>query len=272
MMRLMLPTPEAIFWTIVAACVVGFLVTAVLALTDPRMIDGHISIWAKPLKFEASLALHALTLALVCSQMSQATRFGSAMQIIAVALLVACMIEMGWIISQAARGEPSHFNVSTRLHRMMWSVMAIAAVVIIGAAGATGVVALFDRATDMPDALRIAIALGLIGGTILTLMTAFPIGGQMSPYVGGTPLHTMRMPYTGWSMASGDLRVSHFLATHMIQVIPLAGLILSALASRQFALIGVSGFAALWSAWTIFEYCQALAGKPSALASLMSGS
>lgn len=268
-MRVILPTPEAMFWTIVVACVAGFVVTTVFALTDPRVIDDHGSVWAKPLKFEASLALHALTLALVTSQLSEPVRFGAAMQAIAVVLLFACLVEMGWIISQAAKGEASHFNVSTPFHRAMWSVMAIAAVVIIGAAGATGIVALLDRFATLPDALRLAIALGLIGGTILTLITAFTIGGQMSPYVGDVPLPEMRIPYTGWSQSGGDLRVSHFLATHMIQIIPLVGLILSALASRQIALIGVGGMTALWSAWTIFEYREALAGKPSMLASLM---
>jgi hypothetical protein len=268
-MRLIAPTPEAIFWTIAVTCLLGLCVTTVLALTDQRTIDGHVSVWAKPLKFEASLALHAITLALVTSQMSVSVRFGVVMQIVAIALLIACAIEMGWIISQAARGEQSHFNVTTPFHRMMWSVMAIAAVVIIGAAGATGLVTALNRDAAIPDVLRLAIALGLISGTVLTLITAFTIGARMSPYVGGVPFHEMRMPFTGWSQSSGDLRVSHFLATHMIQILPLAGLALSAVAMRQAALFGVGALALLWSAWTISEYRHALAGKPSALATLV---
>jgi hypothetical protein len=266
MTRLAAPVPEAIFWSITAICVVGFIVTFVIALSDVRTIDGHVSVWAKPMKFEASLALHALTLALVLSQLSEPQRHSTLIHALAGAFLLACLVEMGWILFQAARQEASHFNVSTAFHRMMWSVMAIAAVVIIGAAGAIGLIVLSDRNADIAPALRLAIALGLIGGTILTLVTAFTIGARMSPHIGGQPLPEMRMAVTGWSQSGGDLRVSHFLATHMIQVIPLAGLALSALANRPIAMIGVLALALFWGAWTLYEFRQSLQGKPSVLA------
>jgi hypothetical protein len=53
------------------------------------------------------------------------------MQGVALAFLLACTVEMGWIILQAALGQHSHFNDSTAFHRMMFSVMAFAAVVAI---------------------------------------------------------------------------------------------------------------------------------------------
>jgi hypothetical protein len=268
MTRLIAPVPETIFWGIAALCAVGLIVTFAISLSDTRTIDGYISVWAKPMKFEASLALHALTLALVASQLSEPQRNSFLMHLIAGAFLLACLAEMGWIISQAARQETSHFNVSTPLHRLMWSVMAIAAVVIIGAAGATGFVILLDRDADMAPALRLAIVLGLVGGTILTLVTAFTIGERMSPYIGERPLPETRMPITGWSRNGGDLRVSHFLATHMIQFIPLAGLALSVVFNRPTAMIGVVAFTIFWGAWTILEYRHSLDGKASVLASL----
>jgi hypothetical protein len=50
------------------------------------------------------------------------------MRLVALVFLAACSLEMGYIILQAGRAEPSHFNESTAFHRWMFSVMAICAV------------------------------------------------------------------------------------------------------------------------------------------------
>jgi hypothetical protein len=88
----------------------------------------------------------------------------------------------------------------------------------------------------------------------------------MSPYVGGIPDFGARMMLTGWSQTSGDLRVSHFLATHMIQVVPVFGLLIGWLVTNRIAVMSVVAVAALWMLLTISEYRTALAGKPSVIA------
>ncbi|MEM6498651.1 MAG: hypothetical protein AAF709_18250 [Pseudomonadota bacterium] len=269
-LRMTLPLSEMIYWSVAGAMAVAFAVTLLIAAFDQRTIDGAISVWAKPLKFEFSLAIHAGTLALVMAGLSQGTRTGSAMTIVAIAFLAACVIEMSYIIGQAARAEHSHFNMSTPFYRFMWSMMAIAAVVIIGAAAAVGIATAFDSDSSFPPALRWAIILGLLGGTLLTLYTAFTIGARMSPYIGSAPTHEMRMVLTGWSLAGGDLRVSHFLATHMIQILPLAGLAIALVAPGRAGIAVVFVIAALWTAATLAEYTRALGGKPSPMALLLS--
>jgi len=258
--------PETIYWGVAVVMAAAFALTLVLLAVDARTIDGHVSVWAKPLKFEASLAIHAATLALVTGLLSPPHRQGSAMLVVALAFLAASTIEMGWIILQGARAEQSHFNVSTPFHSLMWSAMALCAVIIIGAAAALGLAALRDTGFAASPAVKASIVLGLVSGTVLTLITAFAIGGRMSPYVGGVPAFDARMMLTGWSRSGGDLRVSHFLATHMIQALPVFGLLANQIAPSRIALLAVLAFAAGWTGLTLMEFRAALAGKASMFA------
>ncbi|MEQ8823633.1 MAG: hypothetical protein RIC14_04590 [Filomicrobium sp.] len=259
--------PEAVYWTVAGTMVVAFVLTLVVAMVDSRTINGIESVWAKPLKFELSLAVHAATLALVISSLSAPIRSSTFMNTVALAFLAACVVEMGYIITQAARAEASHFNVSSPFHSFMWSVMAVAAIVIIGAAGTIGAALAYDNEAYLSPALRWAIVIGLIGGTLLTLYTAFTIGARMSPYVGTTPHdESARMAMTGWSLVAGDLRVSHFFATHMIQLLPLIGLISARFAPERFGITVVVISAFFWTILTLSEYNRALSGKPSPFA------
>ncbi len=70
---------------------------------------------------------------------------------------------------------------------------------------------------------------------------------------------------TGWSLVGGDLRISHFLATHMMQVVPVAAVILGRAMPQGFAISGTLLFAMVWTGWTIFEFRTALGGEVSAL-------
>ncbi|MEM7776275.1 MAG: hypothetical protein AAF732_11755 [Pseudomonadota bacterium] len=265
-LRLSPPLPEAIYWAVASTMAAAFVITLAVAVFDTRTIDGAVSVWAKPMKFELALSIHAATLALVMTALSDPTRSGAAMTIVAVVFLAACIVEMGYIIFQAAHGAHSHFNVSTPFHRFMWSMMALAAIAIVGAAAAVGVAAAVDSGNRLAPALKWAIALGLIGGTLLTLYTAFTIGARMSPYVGAVPAHDARMALTGWSLAGGDLRVSHFLATHMIQVLPLIGLAVAYVLPGRLGILVIVVTTLGWSAMTLAEYARALAGEPSPLA------
>jgi hypothetical protein len=251
--------PERIYAAIAITMVAAFGVTLGLWALDSRSIDG-ISVWAKPLKFELALAIHAGTLALVVGRLGPRLRSGPVMQAVALAFLVACTVEMGWIIAQAAQGQQSHFNDSTALHRAMFSVMAFCAVIITGAAGAVAVAVWRDGSFGAPAPVRAGVVLGLLGGTILTLITAFAIGANCSPYFGGVPELSARMALTGWSLSSGDLRVAHFLATHMMQAVPFAALLAAYVQPDRAKLPLVIGVAVLWALWVLIEFRGALTG------------
>ncbi len=257
--------PETIYWAIAFAMLAAGAITLILILADPRTLDGHTSVWIKPLKFELSLALHASTIALVCGLFSPSTKSSMPMLLITLLFLAACIVEMGYILIQGGLGQQSHFNVGTPFHRFMYSVMASAAVIIVGAAAAIGLVAVADSDFSASPALKNAIVLGFVGGTVLTLITAFTIGGRMSPFVGGIPDFGSRMVLTGWSQTGGDLRISHFLATHMIQIIPFAALLIDRITSGRVAMMAVFACAGFWALLTMSEYRTALAGNSSSL-------
>lgn len=270
--REQLHTPELIYWGVCASMILCFLVSLAVAAFDGRTIDGAVSVWAKPLKFEASLALHAATLALVMTALTPTVRSSTLMTVLALVFLAACIVEMAYIIAQAARAEHSHYNVTTPFTRFMWSVMAFAAIIIVGAAGALGVATIFAASATLAPAVKWAIALGLVGGTLLTLYTAFTIGGRMSPYVGAIPDgNEARMFLTGWSLAGGDLRVAHFLATHMIQVLPLVGLAVAYIVPGRAGVAVVIVAGVIWGGLTLSEYARALYGHSSPLALSLNG-
>jgi hypothetical protein len=260
--------PEWVFAGISVAMLVAFVITVAIWAVDARLIDGT-SVWAKPLKFKLALAVHAATLAIVVSRLGPKLRAGVAMQWIALAFLLACTVEMSWIIFQAAQGQHSHFNESTAFHRAMFSVMAFAAVIITGAAAAVAWVAWRDPDFAAGETLKTAILLGLTGGTVLTLVTAFTIGGNGSPYVGIAPPPASRLMFTGWSLIAGDLRVSHFLATHMMQAVPLAAIVAIRARTGSRDRDVVLGFAAAWTICTLIEFSVALSGKPAVFLHLL---
>jgi hypothetical protein len=80
-------------------------------------------------------------------------------------------------------------------------------------------------------------------GAVLTMIVAFTMGGRLDRYIGATAAGS-RMPLTGWSLVGGDLRVPHFLATHSMQAVPLAGLVIERFAPGQLAMPLVCSFAA----------------------------
>ena len=227
---------------------------------DHRVLDGA-NVWVKPAKFAFALGVHYLVLMWVAGTLSAPWRAGSLLAIVALVSSFAGAGEMVYIGVQAARRAHSHFNLSTPIYQLLYSLMAIGAVLIIGGAGVLGVVAAVDREADLGPAVRTGVVLGLVGGTVLTLISAFTMGGRLDHHVGVEAVGAPRMPLTGWSLSVGDLRVSHFLATHMIQAVPLVGLA----ASRFPTVIGVPLVvlaAAAWTAATLGAWRGALEGRP----------
>lgn len=250
-----------LWWVAAAASLAVGLLAIALQTLDPRELAG-VNIWVKPAKFGFSLALHMATLALIARLMSVGPAASTLIALAAALSVAAAAVEMVWIIRQAGLAQQSHFNVSTSFHAAMYQVMAVGAVLIIGAAGVVGALVAVDEGWSHGEVLRWGIASGLMVGTALTLFTAFSIGAAMSPYVGPEIAETARMPITGWSLSRGDLRVSHFLATHMLQIVPLAALAFDRVLDPQRAMIAMWVIALGWSAVTTGAWAQAKAGIP----------
>jgi hypothetical protein len=252
---------DQIWWLLAAVCAVAALPTLLLLLTDPRAIAGA-NVWAKPLKFQISLAVHMATLALAAALLPQELRaswlFAGLVTIAAISLLG----EVSYITLQGARGEPSHFNVTTPFHARMYTLMGIGALLLLLPALVIGLALWVKPPADLHPAVRDAVALGFVGGALLTVLVAGHIGSRLSPFVGTEPLGAPRWPLAGWSRSVGDLRISHFAATHMLQGVPLAGLAIARLVPLPVARPAVWLFALAWTVATLWLYRLALAGTP----------
>lgn len=256
--------PDRLFLFSAALLFVLFLVALAVAAIDKRLLDD-VPVWAKPLKFLIATAVHLLTLGIIVALFSPQWQASSILWWTAVACVACCAFEIGYIGLQAARGQHSHFNVSSPLYSALYSLMASAAVVITCAAAVVGIIAFWDEGARLSLPVRHGILLGLVGGTLFTLAAGLSIGSRLSPAVGEAVTAAVRMPVTGWRLDVGDLRVAHFLATHMMQSVPIVGVLAAMLLPASIATGLVWLFAAAWSLATYFAYASALAGLPLSL-------
>ena len=252
---------EQLWWATVVVLLILFAVNVGTLVLDKRLIDGA-NVWAKPLKFEVSLALHFATLALIVHALNESARASAMLWWVAVAAVIATAFEVAYIVLQASRQEASHFNVATPPRFALYALMAVGAVVITVAAGVVGGLAISAAGAALGPATRVGIGVGLIAGTVLTLIVAFRMGGALSHHVGIEPAGAARMPLTGWSLTVGDRRVPHFFATHLMQVVPLAGLLLDAMLPPLYAVLGVSAAAIAWIVLTLVFFQLANSGAP----------
>ncbi|MCX5479066.1 hypothetical protein OSH08_08620 [Kaistia geumhonensis] len=272
----------AIWWLLATSMAVLAALLIPLPFLDRRRLDGG-NVWAKPIKFSISLAIHFLTLALVTAALAPAVSGSLPLTIVASAAAAATLYEMAYIVFRAARGERSHFNVATRLAAALYAGMAFGAVVITLAAGAVGLAVVVGGAPALGPATWMGTVIGLVGGTVLTFLTAFPIGAALSRHVGKPPADEMRMPLTGWSLSVADRRIPHFLGTHAMQALPLAGLVLDLLlpaaaagaailvASALYVLVVLASARLVARGVALPDWGRALLGHPPRRASVAEG-
>ena len=218
---------------LVVVCLVGLLV-------DPRTLLG-VNVWEKPLKFAISTAIYAVTWAWLIGQLERFRRVAWWAGTVIAGLLA---IELVIITGAAVAGITSHFNVSTPLAAVLWSVMAASISTLWVATFVVSVIlfrnSLGDRARSL--AIRAGALIALVGMGLAFLMTG-PTAQQLDDWQGIAGAHTVGvadggpgLPLLGWSTVAGDLRIPHFVGMHALQLIPLA-LILIELASRRVAVL-----------------------------------
>lgn len=219
-----------------ALMAVALVVSGIAAVIDGRTLTG-MNIWFKPIKFEISIGIYAITLSWLIGQLTRMRRLA---WVAGTVSAVGLVIEMVIIVGYAAVGETSHFNVSTPMHTAMWSVMA-ASIVVVWIMTLIVAVALFrtplgDRARTI--AIRAGVIIAIIGMGLAFLMTG-PTAQQLDDFQGIAGAHAVGvedggagLPILGWSTVAGDLRIPHFIGMHALQLLPLAAIGLELFARR----------------------------------------
>lgn len=253
--------PDPRLTAVLAVAAAALLGLALLwAPFETRLVGGD-SAWVKPAKFAAAFVLTFATLALAQARLSPGWADGATLRITSWLMAAAFVGEMAYLFLQAARGEASHFNVSTPTAARLYQLMGVGAVTLVVGVAVFGLVVLLDRRAALGPALRLATGLGLVLGGLLTLVVAGWMSASGSHLVGMAPAGSARVPLMGWSLGAGDLRPAHFLALHAMQALPLWVLGREALGGRV-GRAEVAGTAALWTALTLAAFAQALMGLP----------
>lgn len=250
-----------------ALCAALVLPTLPALAIDTRTLND-ISVWAKPLKFQFSFALHWLTLAVLLRCMDTPARESGATLWLLRAAALSTLIELLYITLQAARGRASHFNFDTAVERLMYfGVMGPASVVIVGVTAWLGYRVWRHPQPGTGRGLVLGAALGLFLSGLVTLLVTAPLaaGAVDGPghWVGGIRSDAHGLLLFGWSTTGGDLRVPHFFATHLLQVLPLAGWLADRIAPRRVlgcvaAASGLGLMLVAWALWQALSACQFL--------------
>jgi len=225
-------TESAPLTAVAALMLVVFVVSAAAIYLDPRTIAGFPA-WLKPAKFAISTAIYSATMAWLFQYIRVWPRFIRASGWIVAIVFVA---EVAIIDVQAARGTTSHFNASTPLNQVLFSMMGVM-IGVLWVTSAGVLAALFRQKFSDPVwgwSLRLGMLITVLGSASGGLMIP-PTPEQMAqlrthqipPVVGahtvGAPDGGPGLPGVGWSREHGDLRVPHFLGMHGIQVIAFLG-------------------------------------------------
>jgi hypothetical protein len=240
---------------------VSMLPTLVAYAFDDRLVGG-VPAWTKPLKFQAALVVYLATLAWYAAWMPRGFAARLLYRVFSTAVVVAVALEIVWIAGAAAFGVASHFNVATRGMARIYSLMGVLAFLLTSASLVLGLAILRARDAGGDPVLRLAIGIGLTMTFALTVLAAGSLSGNSGHLIGIDAATVHRLPVLGWARNGGDLRVAHFLATHAMHAIPLAGLIAARLlapAAARLAVIICSLVYAMLVAWT---FAEALAGRP----------
>jgi hypothetical protein len=220
---------------------------------DERVLRG-VSVWVKPMKFMASVALLALTTAWFAPLLPEPVRRGRSFNLLVWTVIATGGFEVGYITLQAALGQASHYNVGDPLHAALYTLMGIGAMLL--TATQPWLAWLIWRHGER----RVAPAYRL--GVLLGLGLTFVLGASVGILLGGgQPATGVGLPVLGWSRTMGDLRVAHFVGIHAGQVLPLAGFMLARWRPGA-AVAGVWAVASLWTALWAAVLWQALSGQP----------
>ncbi|HJS56250.1 MAG TPA: hypothetical protein VJ765_16980 [Chitinophagaceae bacterium] len=191
--------------------------------------------WLKPFKFYASVGIMVLTMGWLLYYLNDTKKIKTYSWMI----FFTMFFENGIIIAQAFRNTTSHYNNTSSLNGVMFSIMGI--LIVVFTITVIFICISFFRQRQFPIAPAYVwgIRLGLLFFIIFSLEAGVMIS-YMKHTVGG-PDGGTGLPLVNWSDEHGDLRVAHFFGLHSLQVLPAFGNYISK-TKRQTILFSVGYF------------------------------
>jgi hypothetical protein len=228
------------------------LVSSIIFLTFSKFSATHVygvNAWYKPFKFAFSTFTFAWAMAWYCYYLPSFN-----IQFFNWSVIILLSFEIVYIALMAGQGKISHYNVSTPLYSAMFSMMAFAATMVTFYTAYIGLLFFNNNFTSLPNYYLWSIRIGIVIFVIFSF-EGFLMGGRMSHSV-GLDNDNSNIFILGWSKIVGDLRVSHFIGMHALQVLPILSFYL--LKNTKLTIfIGI-----LYGLIALFTLIQALNGKP----------
>jgi hypothetical protein len=220
-----------------------------LLFIDDRQVAG-INTWIKPFKFYVSIGVFAWTISWYMVYLEKQ----SAVKVYSYVVVITMLIEMVLITLQAARGVKSHFNVSTPMDGMFFSIMGIS--ILTFTLWTLYILILFamQQSFSIPEGYLWGIRAGLLlfiifalEGGLMASMLRHTVGGEDG---------SEGFPLLNWSKQFGDLRIAHFFGMHALQLLPFAGYFLFKTKTKMII------FSVIYFLLVSFLLLRALRGMP----------
>jgi hypothetical protein len=208
-----------------------------------------VNAWYKPFKFAFSTFLYAWAIAWYCAYLPSLN-----LKLTNWIIISMLGFEIIYIAIQAARGQLSHFNLSTPMYAALYSCMAAAASIVTIWTAYIGYLFFSEKITEIPDYYLWSIRLGIFIFVIFSFQ-GFLMGSRMTHTIGGQD-GGPGIPVLNWSSKYGDPRIAHFIGMHALQVLP----IISFYLLKNIKATIILGL--LYFILAIFTLIQALQGKP----------
>lgn len=220
----------------------------ILTKTTTTQVYG-VNAYFKPFKFAFSTFLFAWAMAWYCYYLPSFN-----VGFFNWTVIVLLGFEIVYIAIMASKGLTSHYNLSTPFYATMFSVMALAATLVTLYTAYVGFLFFSQSFPDLPNYYVWAIRLGILIFVVFSF-EGFAMGSKLSHTVGAINDNSNWF-IVGWSKTASDLRVSHFIGMHALQVLPILSFYVL---KNTKATILVS---ILYGLLALVTLVQALQGKP----------
>jgi hypothetical protein len=228
------------------------LVSAIIFLALTKISNTqvyNVSAWYKPFKFAFSIFLFSWTMAWYCYYLPSfnITFFNWT-------VIILLGFEIVYIALQAYRGQLSHYNLSTPVYAVLYSMMALAASLVTIYTAYVGILFFKYDFPTLPNYYLWAIRLGILIFVVFSF-EGFVMGSRLTHTIGGED-GSAGIPLLNWSTKFGDPRIAHFIGMHALQVLPILSFYL--LKNTKATII----IAVLYGVLSVFTLIQSLQGKP----------
>ncbi len=209
----------------------------------------NVNAWYKPFKFAFSTFLFAWAMAWYCYYLPNFN-----VKIFNWSIVILLGFEIFYIAFQASKGQLSHYNISTPVYAFLYSMMALAATLVTLYTAYVGLLFFTNSFPELPNYYVWAIRLGIIIFVIFSF-EGFAMGSRLNHSVGALNDNSNWF-IVAWSTTVGDLRVSHFIGMHALQVLP----VLSFYVLKNTKL--TIGLSVVYGLLALLTLIQALQGRP----------